>query len=106
MSNNFADILSDANTKSSWQKPKSFVHTVSAAEAGSGIVKIGVVNIPAMQPTDGLIKIVQVTTSARVIKPAFKVWYSTESGVLQIENGTDTFATNDVVNAMTAFYTV
>lgn len=106
MSNNFADILSDANTYSSWQKPKSFVHTVTAAEAGSGIVKIGVVNTPAMQPTDGLITNVQIKTSAYVIKPNFKVWYSSTSGVLQIENGTDTFATADIVNVMTAFYTV
>ena len=106
MSNNFSDLLGDSATNRSWQKPMSFVHVVNSGEVSSGIVKIGIVNIPDMQPTDGLIKIVQVETSARVIKSNFKVWYSAVSGVLQIENGTDSLAFGDIVNAMAAFYTV
>jgi hypothetical protein len=108
MSNNFADLLDQTNTYRSWQKPMSFIHTVSAAESGSGIVKIGIVSIPEMQQTDGLIKTVQVFSSAEVEKTAgFMCWYSDTSGVLQIQNaGVAALATDDVVNVVASFYTV
>ena len=89
-----------------YYRTKGVIHTVNAGEAGSGLVVLGYDPVSAGEnPTNELMSIVQVTTSAGVTKSGFSKVYDKNSGILTLANeGSFSFVTNDIVELFGCWY--
>jgi len=95
-----------ATNKTFW-KPIGIKHDVTAAEAGSGVVRILVPGTaPASgSPTDDFIFTTQIKTTANLVKTDFGQLYDVNSGTIYIEDGVDALVEADVIEVIGMYYT-